>query len=48
MSATREHVELPITGMTCASRANRIDRKLNKLDGMTATVVNYATRRPGA
>ena len=37
-----EHLELPITGMTCASCANRIERKLNKLDGVTATV-NYAT-----
>ncbi len=40
---TRE-VELDITGMTCASCANRIERKLNKLDGVTATV-NYATER---
>ena len=32
-----DHVELPITGMTCASCANRIERKLNKLDGVTAT-----------
>ncbi len=39
-----EHVELPITGMTCASCANRIERKLNKLDGVSATV-NYATER---
>ena len=31
-------VELPITGMTCASCANRIERKLNKLDGVNATV----------
>ncbi|MCW2990252.1 MAG: copper-translocating P-type ATPase [Solirubrobacterales bacterium] len=36
--------ELPITGMTCASCANRIERKLNKLDGVTASV-NYATER---
>src|SRR5687768_15451617 len=35
-------VELPITGMTCASCANRIERRLNKLDGVTASV-NYAT-----
>src|SRR5687767_11277025 len=41
---TRQHVELPITGMTCASCANRIERKLNKLDGVTATV-NYATEK---
>jgi Cu+-exporting ATPase len=39
-----EHVELPITGMTCASCANRIERKLNRLDGVAATV-NYATER---
>jgi Cu+-exporting ATPase len=37
-------VELAITGMTCASCANRIERKLNKLDGVTATV-NYATEQ---
>lgn len=37
-------VELAITGMTCASCANRIERKLNRLDGVTATV-NYATER---
>jgi Cu+-exporting ATPase len=39
-----QHVELPITGMTCASCANRIERKLNKLDGVTASV-NYATEK---
>ncbi|RTL61617.1 MAG: copper-translocating P-type ATPase [Pseudonocardiaceae bacterium] len=36
--------ELSITGMTCASCANRIERKLNKLDGVHATV-NYATEK---
>ena len=36
--------ELAITGMTCASCANRIERKLNKLDGVAATV-NYATEK---
>jgi P-type Cu+ transporter len=44
MSATSDHVELPITGMTCASCASRIERKLNKLEGVTATV-NYATEK---
>src|SRR5215207_10045607 len=39
-----QHVELPITGMTCASCANRIERKLNKLHGVSATV-NYATEK---
>ena len=38
------HVELPIAGMTCASCANRIERKLNKLDGVSA-MVNYATEK---
>ena len=37
-------VELAITGMTCASCAHRIERKLNKLDGVTASV-NYATEK---
>ena len=37
-----EQVELQISGMTCAACANRIERKLNKLDGVTASV-NYAT-----
>jgi P-type Cu+ transporter len=36
--------ELAISGMTCASCANRIERRLNKLDGVTATV-NYATEK---
>ncbi|HVM26327.1 MAG TPA: heavy metal translocating P-type ATPase [Mycobacteriales bacterium] len=39
-----QSVELEITGMTCASCANRIERKLNKLDGVQATV-NYATEK---
>jgi Cu+-exporting ATPase len=39
-----EHVELPIAGMTCASCANRIERRLNELEGVRASV-NYATER---
>jgi P-type Cu+ transporter len=35
-------LDLPVQGMTCASCANRIERKLNKLDGVDATV-NFAT-----
>lgn len=35
-------VELDIGGMTCASCAARIEKRLNRLDGVTATV-NYAT-----
>src|SRR5919202_660700 len=40
-----ERIELPITGMTCASCANRVERRLNKLDGVSAAV-NYATETP--
>ena len=39
-----EQVELDLEGMTCASCASRIERKLNKLDGVEATV-NFATER---
>ncbi|MFW0783014.1 heavy metal translocating P-type ATPase [Gordonia sp. CPCC 206044] len=44
MSITTEQVDLDIEGMTCASCANRIERKLNKLDGVSASV-NYATEQ---
>jgi len=37
-----QRVQLTIGGMTCASCAARIEKKLNRLDGVTATV-NYAT-----
>ncbi|MGW0289380.1 heavy metal translocating P-type ATPase [Streptomyces tuirus] len=37
-------VELLIGGMTCASCAARVEKKLNRLDGVTATV-NYATEK---
>ncbi|MET0419186.1 MAG: heavy metal-associated domain-containing protein, partial [Actinoplanes sp.] len=30
-------VELEIGGMTCAACAHRIEKKLNRLDGVTAT-----------
>ncbi|NIH88314.1 heavy metal translocating P-type ATPase [Amycolatopsis granulosa] len=43
-AAPARDVELAIGGMTCASCAMRIERKLNKLDGVTATV-NYATEK---
>lgn len=32
------HVDLLLEGMTCASCAHRIERRLNKLDGVRATV----------
>ncbi len=43
-SAVTFPIELEVTGMTCASCAARIEKKLNKLDGVTATV-NYATEK---
>jgi P-type Cu+ transporter len=39
-----DQVQLDIEGMSCASCAARIERKLNHLDGVTASV-NYATER---
>ncbi|MEX2645904.1 MAG: cation transporter, partial [Gaiellaceae bacterium] len=47
MSATAEdrtRVRLALEGMTCASCATRIERKLNKLEGVEASV-NYATEQ---
>ncbi len=41
---TATRVELAIGGMTCASCAARVERKLNKVGGVTATV-NYATEK---
>ncbi|MEV1289539.1 heavy metal translocating P-type ATPase [Micromonospora sp. NPDC049679] len=37
-------IELAIGGMTCASCAARIEKKLNRMDGVSATV-NYATEK---
>src|SRR3954462_11669151 len=37
-------IELPITGMTCASCASRVERRLNDLDGVSASG-NFATER---
>jgi Cu+-exporting ATPase len=42
--ATVTELDLQIGGMTCASCAARIEKKLNRLDGVTATV-NYATEK---
>jgi Cu+-exporting ATPase len=39
---TTTTTDLVIGGMTCASCATRVERKLNRLDGVTATV-NFAT-----
>jgi Cu+-exporting ATPase len=43
-SPSAGQIELQIGGMTCASCAARIEKKLNKIDGVTATV-NFATEK---
>jgi P-type Cu+ transporter len=43
-TAAVRNLELDIAGMTCASCAARLEKTLNKLDGVTATV-NYATEK---
>jgi Cu+-exporting ATPase len=43
-SQTSHELKLELEGMTCASCAARIERKLNKLDGVEASV-NFATER---
>ncbi|MEW2520183.1 heavy metal translocating P-type ATPase [Actinacidiphila alni] len=43
-AAVPHAVELEIGGMTCASCAARIEKKLNRMDGVSATV-NYATEK---
>jgi Cu+-exporting ATPase len=40
----RESIVLDVTGMTCASCAARIEKKLGKVDGVSASV-NYATNK---
>ena len=43
-TAPTAEVELAIGGMTCASCAARVEKKLNRMDGVTATV-NFATEK---
>ncbi|QIY96035.1 heavy metal translocating P-type ATPase [Streptomyces sp. S1D4-11] len=43
-TAAPSEVELAIGGMTCASCAARVEKKLNRMDGVTATV-NFATQK---
>ncbi len=45
MSDNRATIELPITGMTCASCVARNERTLRKLDGVDEADVNFATER---
>ncbi|TBL68279.1 heavy metal translocating P-type ATPase [Paenibacillus thalictri] len=40
-AARQEETTLQITGMTCAACANRIEKGLNKLEGVSAATVNF-------
>lgn len=40
-----EHAEFKITGMTCASCSARIDKVVNKLDGVSQATVNLTTEK---
>ncbi len=44
MRTDTEQLELDVKGMTCASCANRVEKKLNALEGVEASV-NFATER---
>jgi Cu+-exporting ATPase len=43
-ATVKDRLELPIAGMTCASCAARVEKSLNRLEGVEATV-NFATER---
>ena len=38
-------VDMPLTGMTCAACARRIERRLSKAEGVESAAVNFATER---
>ncbi|MGC5050985.1 heavy metal translocating P-type ATPase [Micromonospora sp. DT48] len=44
LTSAPHRIELAISGMTCASCASRIEKKLNRMDGVQASV-NYATEK---
>src|SRR5438552_8207609 len=43
-STTRE-ITIPVTGMTCASCVRRIEKALNKVEGVQEASVNLATEK---
>ena len=40
-----QHIDLAITGMTCASCSNRVEKALKKLPGVSAAGVNLASEQ---
>ncbi|WP_405592692.1 heavy metal translocating P-type ATPase [Streptomyces sp. NBC_01190] len=44
-TSAEQRIELAIGGMTCASCATRIEKKLNRMDGVSVATVNYATEK---
>lgn len=44
-ASTSQRSDVAVEGMTCAACANRIQRKLSKLDGVTTAQVNFANGR---
>ncbi len=44
-SATWLRLDIPVTGMTCAACATRIQKKLSRTDGVREAAVNFATER---
>ena len=44
MPGEKTHLDLPISGMTCAACAARVERKLNGVPGVEASV-NFATEQ---
>ena len=42
---TQAQIDLPVTGMTCAMCVRNVERALNKQDGVSEAVVNFATER---
>lgn len=45
MSLNQKEVNLQITGMTCAACATRIEKGLNKMDGVELASVNLALEK---
>ncbi|MFX3673825.1 MAG: heavy metal translocating P-type ATPase [Paenisporosarcina sp.] len=42
---TEKKMDIPITGMTCAACANRIEKGLQRIDGVSGATVNFATEK---